>query len=107
MITLKVLYFMSKNNAMTGWYLYIIRCANSHLYTGITTDIARRFAEHQASGPKAAKYLKGKGPLTLVYQESLVDRSEASKREIIVKKYTRQQKLLLIEQHALIYPTER
>tara|TARA_R110000850_G_scaffold44516_2_gene113092 strand:+ start:883 stop:1206 length:324 start_codon:yes stop_codon:yes gene_type:complete len=107
MITLKVLYFMSKNNAKTGWYLYIIRCANSHLYTGITTDIARRFAEHQASGPKAAKYLKGKGPLTLVYQESLVDRSEASKREITVKKYTRQQKLLLIEQHALIHPTER
>ncbi len=104
MITLKVLYFMSKNNPNTDWYLYIIRCANSHLYTGITTDIARRFGEHQASGPKAAKYLRGKGPLTLVYQESLADRSEASKREIAVKKYTRQQKLLLIEQYELTRP---
>ncbi|MBB1362459.1 GIY-YIG nuclease family protein [Shewanella sp. SR44-4] len=104
MITLKVLYFMSKNNANTDWYLYIIRCANSHLYTGITTDISRRFGEHQASGPKAAKYLRGKGPLTLVYQESLADRSEASKREIAVKKYTRQQKLLLIEQYELTRP---
>ncbi|WP_350979378.1 GIY-YIG nuclease family protein [Shewanella sp. AC34-MNA-CIBAN-0136] len=95
---------MSKNNPNTDWYLYIIRCANSHLYTGITTDIARRFGEHQASGPKAAKYLRGKGPLTLVYQESLADRSEASKREIAVKKYTRQQKLLLIEQYELTRP---
>jgi putative endonuclease len=95
---------MSKNNPNTDWYLYIIRCANSHLYTGITTDISRRFAEHQASGPKAAKYLRGKGPLTLVYQEALAGRSEASKREIAVKKYTRQQKLLLIEQYELTRP---
>ncbi|MBB1323631.1 GIY-YIG nuclease family protein [Shewanella sp. SR43-8] len=99
MITLKVLNFMPKNNANAGWFLYIIRCANSHLYTGITTDIARRFAEHQTGSPKAAKYLKGKGPLTLVYQESLADRSEASKRESAIKKLSRQQKLVLIEQH--------
>jgi putative endonuclease len=101
MITLKVLYFMSQKHANTAWYLYIIRCANSHLYTGITTDIARRLAEHLGSGPKAAKYLKGKGPLTLVYQEQLTDRSEASKREIAIKKYSRSQKLSLIEQYEL------
>ena len=99
MITFKVLYFMSQNNTCSAWYLYIIRCANSHLYTGITTDISRRFAEHQAGGAKAAKYLKGKGPLTLVYQEQLTNRSEASKREIVIKKHSRQQKLLLIEQY--------
>jgi putative endonuclease len=107
MITLKVLYFMPQNNANAGWYLYIIRCANSHLYTGITTDISRRLAEHQASGAKAAKYLKGKGPLTLVYQQPLADRSEALKREIAIKKYSRQQKLLLIEQYELSHQPER
>jgi len=92
---------MSQTNISRTWYMYIIRCGNSHLYTGITTDIARRFAEHQAGGAKAAKYLKGKGPLTLVYQEPLAGRSEALKREIAVKKHSRQQKLCLIEQYTL------
>ena len=90
---------MSKNNPNVSWYLYIIRCANSHLYTGISTDIARRFLEHQAGGSKGAKFLKGKGPLTLVYQESLTDRSSALKRELIIKKLTRLQKLRLIEEY--------
>lgn len=88
---------MPQNSADKPWYLYIIKCANGHLYTGITTDIDRRFSEHQASGPKAAKFLKGKGPLELVYQESLACRSSASKREIAVKKLTRAQKLVLLK----------
>ncbi|MEL4431874.1 GIY-YIG nuclease family protein [Shewanella mangrovisoli] len=79
------------------WYLYLIRCANGHLYTGITTDVARRFNEHQSNGPKAAKYLRGKGPLTLMYQEQVGTRSDALKREIAVKKLSRAQKLGLIE----------
>ncbi|MEL4252248.1 GIY-YIG nuclease family protein [Shewanella xiamenensis] len=79
------------------WYLYLIRCANGHLYTGITTDVARRFNEHQSSSPKAAKYLRGKGPLTLMYQEQVGTRSDALKREIAVKKLSRSQKLRLIE----------
>lgn len=79
------------------WYLYLIRCANGHLYTGITTDVARRFNEHQSSSPKAAKYLRGKGPLTLMYQEQVGTRSDALKREIAVKKLSRAQKLALIE----------
>ena len=78
------------------WYLYLIRCANGHLYTGITTDVARRFNEHQSSSPKAAKYLRGKGPLTLMYQEQVGTRSDALKREIAVKKLSRSQKLALI-----------
>lgn len=89
---------MSQTDAVSSWYLYIIRCANSHLYTGVTTDVTRRFAEHQSGGPKAAKFLKGKGPLTLMYQETLVDRSSALKREIAVKKLSRLQKLQLIDQ---------
>ncbi|MGL4221519.1 MAG: GIY-YIG nuclease family protein [Shewanella sp.] len=79
------------------WYLYLIRCANGQLYTGITTDVARRFNEHQSSSPKAAKYLRGKGPLTLMYQEQVGTRSDALKREIAVKKLSRAQKLGLIE----------
>ena len=79
-----------------AWFLYMVKCHNGHLYTGITTDVARRVAEHQAGGAKGAKYLKGKGPLTLVYQESLPDRSVATKRELAVKKLTRAKKLALI-----------
>ncbi|MEI8601791.1 GIY-YIG nuclease family protein [Shewanella sp. PP-Sp27a-2] len=79
------------------WYLYLVRCANGHLYTGVTTDIARRFSEHQSGGIKSAKYLRGKGPLTLMYQEQVGTRSDALKREIAVKKLSRAQKLTLIE----------
>ncbi|MCL1115055.1 GIY-YIG nuclease family protein [Shewanella basaltis] len=93
---------MSQIKPVSTWYLYIIRCANSHLYTGVTTDVERRFTEHQSSGPKAAKFLKGKGPLTLVYQESQIDRSGALKREIAVKKMSRQQKLQLITQYCAL-----
>ncbi|WP_312018382.1 GIY-YIG nuclease family protein [Shewanella surugensis] len=78
------------------WHLYIIECANGHLYTGITTDINRRFKEHQTGGKKTAKYLKGKGPLKLKYQESIGDHSQALKREIAIKKLSRAQKLQLI-----------
>ena len=78
------------------WYLYIIRCKNGHLYTGVTTAVARRFYEHASGGPKAAKYLRGKGPLTLMHQETLADRSRALRREIEVKKLSREGKLTLI-----------
>ncbi|MFB2654567.1 GIY-YIG nuclease family protein [Shewanella seohaensis] len=87
----------SEIEQVSTWYLYLIRCANGHLYTGITTDVARRFNEHQSSSPKAAKYLRGKGPLTLMYQEQVGTRSDALKREIAVKKLSRAQKLALIE----------
>ena len=78
------------------WYLYLIRCANGHLYTGITTDVARRFNEHQSSSPKAAKYLRGKGPLTLVYTQSLSDKSAAAKAEYQLKQLPRNVKLALV-----------
>lgn len=87
----------SEIEQVSMWYLYLIRCANGHLYTGITTDVARRFNEHQSSSPKAAKYLRGKGPLTLMYQEQVGTRSDALKREIAVKKLSRSQKLAMIE----------
>ena len=78
------------------WYLYMIECANGHLYTGVTIDIVRRFGEHESGGPKAAKYLRGKGPLKLVYQEEVGDRSSALKRELEIKSWSRKKKLALL-----------
>ncbi len=87
----------STSMTQNDWFLYIIRCSNGQLYTGITKDIERRFQEHQAGGAKAAKFLRGKTPLTMVYHENVGDHSQALKREIAVKKLSRQQKLALIE----------
>ncbi|MBQ26555.1 MAG: hypothetical protein CMH81_00205 [Nitrospiraceae bacterium] len=55
------------------WHLYIVRCREGTLYTGISTDVARRFAEHQDNSNKAAKYLRGRGPLELVLAKAIGD----------------------------------
>lgn len=83
---------------MSGeWYLYILRCGDGTLYTGITTDVERRFAAHAAG--KGAKYTRGRGPLALVYREKCADHSAALKRELAVKALSREEKegLLLPE----------
>ena len=82
--------------APRGFSLYILRCANGSLYTGIATDVKKRLAEHE-SGPRGAKYLRGKGPLEVVFTEEVGDRAEASRLEHQVKKLSRAQKLRLIE----------
>ncbi|MGS2719788.1 GIY-YIG nuclease family protein [Paraglaciecola aestuariivivens] len=82
---------------MSKWYVYIIENKLSHFYTGICTDIDRRFSEHQASGPKCAKALKGKGPLTLKLTAEVNNQSEALQAEIWVKKLTKAQKLKLLK----------
>ena len=56
---------------MLDWHLYLIRCHDGSLYTGITTNVARRFAEHQGNGDTGAKYIRGRGPLVLVFQKKL------------------------------------
>ena len=55
----------------TQWHLYMIRCGKGTLYTGITTDVARRFSEHQRGSSRSAKYLRGRGPLTLILEKTL------------------------------------
>jgi putative endonuclease len=75
--------------------LYIVRCADGSLYTGIATDVARRVKEHE-SGPRGAKYLRGRGPLTLAFQTCIGDRSAATKVEYHVKKLPRSDKEQLI-----------
>lgn len=82
--------------ADSGWHLYMIRCCRGSLYAGISTDVERRFAEHVRGGPQASRYLRGKGPLELVYRTAAGTRAQASVLEHRVKKLPREQKLRLI-----------
>lgn len=77
------------------WYLYILRCGDGSLYTGITTDVPRRLEVHRQG--KGAKYTRGRAPLTLCYQEECGTHSEALKRELAVKALTRTEKETLIQ----------
>ena len=77
------------------YYLYILRCGDGTLYTGVTTDVDKRLAAHHSG--KGAKYTRGRGPLTVVYREECADKSAALKRELAVKALTREEKLALIK----------
>ncbi len=81
---------------MLDWHLYLIRCHDGSLYTGITTNVARRLAEHQGNGDTGAKYLRGRGPLVLVFQRKLGSRSLALGVESKVKKLSKARKEELI-----------
>ena len=76
------------------WYLYMLRCGDDSLYTGITTDVKKRLDQHRIG--KGAKYTRGRGPLELVYSECCGSHSAALKRELEIKKLTKEQKLSLI-----------
>lgn len=76
------------------WFLYILRCGDGTLYTGITTDVPRRLEAHRQG--KGAKYTRGRVPLELVYREECGTHSEALKREWEVKALPRAEKELLI-----------
>jgi putative endonuclease len=79
---------------MSDWYLYILRCRDGTLYTGITTGIERRLAEHQQG--TGAKYLKGRAPLALLLQEKVGDKSLALRVENRVKRLSKAEKEKLI-----------
>lgn len=76
------------------WQCYILRCADDTLYTGITNDIDKRLAAHNAG--TAAKYTRARGPVAVVWMEQCTDKSNALKREIAIKKLNRANKLRLI-----------
>ncbi len=78
-----------------NWQVYIILCKDNSLYTGITTDVQRRFAQHLAG--TGAKYFRGHSPHRLVYLEDNHDRSSASHREAEIKKFRPEDKRRLIE----------
>lgn len=78
----------------SAWYVYILRCGDGTLYTGVTDDIPRRLATHRSG--KGAKYTRGRGPLELVYQEQVPDRSAALRREYQIKRMPKQEKEALL-----------
>ena len=80
----------------TRWTVYIIRCDDGSLYTGVTTDVERRFREHLGR-VGGAKYFSGRRPVEVVFRESGHTRSSAARREAAIKKLSRAGKLELIE----------
>jgi len=79
---------------MSQWYVYMVRCADGSLYTGIAKDPARRLAEHNAG--RGAKYTRGRLPVTLVYREAVANRGAALKREYAIKQLTAARKRDLV-----------
>ena len=78
-----------------AWYVYMLRCGDGTLYTGMTDDVERRLAAHRSG--KGAKYTRGRGPLELVYTEEQPDKSSALRREFQIKKLPRERKSALCE----------
>lgn len=85
-----------KSRKQQPWSLYMIQTASGTLYTGVATNVERRFQEHAKQGIKCAKYLRGKAPLKLVYQERVGGKSAALKREYEIKQLSKTQKQALI-----------
>lgn len=84
---------------MDTWNVYMVRCSDSSLYTGIAMDVARRVGEHNTNDVLAARYTRARRPVTLVYQEKYDTRSEASIREYEIKQMGRKEKLMLLDAH--------
>ena len=80
---------------MSEWLVYILRCADDTLYTGITNDLIRRCDQHNAG--TASRYTRSRLPVVLVYQETQATRSLALKRELAIKALSRKQKELLVQ----------
>lgn len=79
-----------------SWYVYIVRCSDHSLYTGIATDVERRLGEHNSDNTLGAKYTRARRPVELVYQEKIGTRSEASKREYVIRKLSKNDKEALV-----------
>ena len=78
------------------WYVYVVRCSDNSLYTGIALDVVRRINEHNSHDALGAKYTRARRPVKLVYQETMSSRSEAGSREHAIKKLSKQEKENLI-----------
>ena len=83
--------------AMSDWFVYIVRCADDSLYTGITKDVDRRIHEHNNNDCLGAKYTKARRPVVLVYQETCESRSAATRREYEIRKSGRKGKEKLLD----------
>ena len=83
-------------NPSPEWFVYIVETQCGVYYTGITTDVERRFKEHKDDKRRGAKFFRGKIPKAIVHRETYENRSQASKREAAIKKLNRSQKQALI-----------
>ena len=78
-----------------NWLVYMLECSDNSIYTGITNNLEERLKRHQSG--KGAKYLRGRLPIKLIYKELFINRSEATKREISIKKMSKKEKKILID----------
>jgi len=81
---------------MSDWYVYMVRCSDSSLYTGITIDVERRIEEHNNNNRLGAKYTRARRPVSLVYSETLASKSEAARSEWAINQLSREGKEKLI-----------
>lgn len=79
------------------WFVYLLRCADGTLYTGVTTDVARRVDEHNHSDKRGARYTRARRPVELLYCEATDNRSAACKREAAIRHLSRSAKLALAQ----------
>ena len=82
---------------MSNWTVYLLRCADSTLYTGVTTDLARRLRQHNGELSGGASYTRGRRPVTVVYREHHPDRSSAQQREAALKRLGKREREALVE----------
>ncbi len=82
------------------WFVYLLRCADDTLYTGVTTDMTRRLDEHNNDDRLGARYTRARRPVTLLHCEPAASRSEACKREAAIRKLSRAAKLALTQNTA-------
>jgi len=87
---------LKKPRAKARWTVYILRCADGSLYTGVTRDVTRRVEEHNSSGRLAARYTRSRRPVVLVYQEAARNRASACRREYRIKQLVRSEKDKLV-----------
>ena len=83
------------SGSVAAWCVYMLRCADGTLYTGITIDVVRRVAEHNGDGGLGARYTRSRRPVEVVYVEPAANRAEAARREAAIKRLDRACKLAL------------
>jgi putative endonuclease len=83
------------------WAVYMVRCADGSLYTGISLEVSRRVEEHNASDELGSRYTRTRRPVSLVYREAAASRAAAARREREIKRLTRQKKEALVAQSGL------
>jgi len=86
---------VGKTTHARHWLVYVLRCRDGSFYTGITNDLPNRLQAHQHG--RASRYTRSRLPVTLVYLESAANRSAAARRELVIKRMRRQEKIVLMQ----------